>query len=599
MSPDVNARKVVIACQGGGSHAAYAAGALKRWLPLIEKSQGRDALALRGISGTSGGALCALLAWYGQLQGGAAMACHKLEAFWQSNCAQTPGERLWNDSAIAATASLPFEVSFSPYTWPLRQGLTALTSTWPALAGALGPFNAWGRAGYFELGPLIDQQVDFALIEALGGLLGIANDIQRWREADLQCGLQPPLDQVRNETLKRQLAERIQKNARDQPAAIAKRMKSEGFGAASPLEMAMSNWPEGLDDPAPFEALDAAVKEVRAKVPHLLIGAVDVRNGEFVAFSSERARTDGGISLQAVMASAALPWIFEAVPVEYVAPDGTSTPRYFWDGLFSQNPPVKNFLAGEDSNRIPDEIWVLQVNPRDYDVPLLEVGTADRRNELAGNLSLNQEISFIEAVNKRVTRSGDAGHRRVQVHRIILDRGAVEQAARIKLDALSKTDRSPVLKDALMAHGELQGQRFLRMRGAAELACDRLDGRSLDEAGEERPEASGTLAVLSTIREPSGDDSVHLHIDETILPSSAAADFATIHATARWHARGILADGGAGVQIEGESDFIVSDDSESIVVSEVRITQVKIEQQAETAALAMAARLADSQAAQA
>ena len=53
-------KRIAIACQGGGSHTAFTAGVLKRLF------QG-DALArydVVGLSGTSGGAVCALLAWY-------------------------------------------------------------------------------------------------------------------------------------------------------------------------------------------------------------------------------------------------------------------------------------------------------------------------------------------------------------------------------------------------------------------------------------------------------------------------------------------------------------------------------------------------------
>jgi predicted acylesterase/phospholipase RssA len=583
----------VIACQGGGSHAAYAAGALKRWLPLIERSQGREAIALRGLSGTSGGALCALLAWYGLLQGGAAAACTRLDAFWQSNCAQSPGEQLWNGATIAAIEALPFEISFSPATWPLREGLTALTSTWPATADALGPFNPWGRGDFFQLDSLIGRQVDFQLVEALGALLGIANDIRRWRQADVQCRLNPPLDSVNNEELKQRLALSIRANAEQQPRAIRERMGT-GFGDTSVLRHAMADWPESVQgDMAPFDALEAAVKKVRDRIPHLLIGAVDVGSGEFVAFSSENAPADRGISLAAVLASAALPWVSEAVAVPYVAPngDGGKPPHRFWDGLFSQNPPIKNFLAGKQRDRIPNEIWVLQINPRDYDIENLGHGVADRRNELAGNLSLQQEIEFIEAVNKRVTRRGGADHKRVQVHRVILERAAVQASAPVTLDALSKFDRSAVLKDALMAHGEQQGQRFLRMRSAAELACDRLDGSPAEQVSAEPKEAASTLAVLRTIKAAPGEPSLRLHIDETILPSSGIGELATIRATVRWHTRGVLKDGGAGVQIEGESDIDVVDHSETITVSQVRITEVTVEDKRETAVLEAARKV--------
>ena len=55
--------RVAIACQGGGSHTAFTAGVLDRLLsdPALERE-----VDLVGLSGTSGGAVCALLAWYGR-----------------------------------------------------------------------------------------------------------------------------------------------------------------------------------------------------------------------------------------------------------------------------------------------------------------------------------------------------------------------------------------------------------------------------------------------------------------------------------------------------------------------------------------------------
>ncbi|WLI90286.1 patatin-like phospholipase family protein [Massilia sp. R2A-15] len=571
MSSFADTRKIVIACQGGGSHAAYAAGALKRWLPLIEKSRGDlHPMKLVGISGTSGGGLCALLAWYGLLQGGADQACRKLEAFWHANCAQTPGETLWNAATIAATSALPFDLSFSPYVPPLRDGVDLLTSTWPQLADTLGPFNTWGRGDYFQLDRLIAQQVDFDLVAALGALLGVSRDIARWREADIQSRMKPPLAPADNEKLKRQLAERIHRTVEEQPAALRRLMGPAGFREGCPLDVALSRWSgQVAADPTSFDILDAAGMDLMAQIPHLLMGAVDIEDGEFVAFSSERAATDGGISLQAVLASAALPWMFKAVEVPFIGPDGARSKRSFWDGLFSQNPPIKNFLAGVEAERMPAELWVLQINPRDFDVDQLKFDIGDRRNELSGNLSLNQEISFIEAVNKRITRGDDHKHQPVQVHRVILDRCAIEKSAPVKLNALSKSDRSPILKDALMAHGEMQAQRFFRMRDALRLASGPLDGQS-------RADSADAFAVLRNVKDQSGDSELHLNFDQTILPTSAIADNSTLRATARWHARGIL-DDGAGVQLEGAIDFLIDDRSDPIDVLEMRITEVKME----------------------
>src|SRR4051794_4812184 len=49
-------RTVAIACQGGGSHTAFTGGALQRLL-------GEGQYRIVALSGTSGGAVCALLAW--------------------------------------------------------------------------------------------------------------------------------------------------------------------------------------------------------------------------------------------------------------------------------------------------------------------------------------------------------------------------------------------------------------------------------------------------------------------------------------------------------------------------------------------------------
>src|SRR5690349_18172118 len=55
---------IAIACQGGGSHTAFTAGVLSRWL---EDDALRE-VEVKGLSGTSGGAICALLAWSALLE---------------------------------------------------------------------------------------------------------------------------------------------------------------------------------------------------------------------------------------------------------------------------------------------------------------------------------------------------------------------------------------------------------------------------------------------------------------------------------------------------------------------------------------------------
>ena len=57
--------RVAIACQGGGSHTAFTAGALKRLLA-------DERYEVVASSGTSGRAICAVLAWYALLENGGA-----------------------------------------------------------------------------------------------------------------------------------------------------------------------------------------------------------------------------------------------------------------------------------------------------------------------------------------------------------------------------------------------------------------------------------------------------------------------------------------------------------------------------------------------
>src|SRR6516165_4147070 len=79
-------RRVVIACQGGGSHTAFTAGVLKRLLGAKELT----GYQVSGLSGTSGGAVCALLAWYALLDGDPVRAGLLLDRFWADNSARRP-----------------------------------------------------------------------------------------------------------------------------------------------------------------------------------------------------------------------------------------------------------------------------------------------------------------------------------------------------------------------------------------------------------------------------------------------------------------------------------------------------------------------------
>jgi NTE family protein len=177
--------------------------------------------------------------------------------------------------------------------------------------------------------------------------------------------------------------------------------------------------------------------------PMLLVGAVDVLSGEFRAFNSRRE----AITADMVLASAAIPNLFRSVRV------GGGT---YWDGLFSQNPPVRELLDTR-----PDELWVIQVNPRRWDgEPRTMVEIADRRNELAGNLSLHQELGFIEKIDQLLEEgrlAADGKYRQVVVRLLELSRPRLSRS----LGTASKLNRDPAFIGDLIAHGEARAEEFL------------------------------------------------------------------------------------------------------------------------------------------
>jgi NTE family protein len=85
-------RQVAVACQGGGSHTAFTAGVLTTLLD-------DNTVDIRPLSGTSGGAVCALLAWYGILtKQPKKNGVERLREYWQDNSTHTFWEA-WREAA--------------------------------------------------------------------------------------------------------------------------------------------------------------------------------------------------------------------------------------------------------------------------------------------------------------------------------------------------------------------------------------------------------------------------------------------------------------------------------------------------------------------
>jgi NTE family protein len=106
----------------------------------------------------------------------------------------------------------------------------------------------------------------------------------------------------------------------------------------------------------------------------------------------------------------------------------------------------------------PDEIWIIAINPQTRRTePRSVPEISDRRNELAGNLSLTQEVQFIEKMNRWVHEGSLARtkHQPVELRWIQMLR---------ELDAESKLDREPCFIQGMIAYGEQQAEVFLQER---------------------------------------------------------------------------------------------------------------------------------------
>ena len=322
-APDLvkeGAKKVAIACQGGGSHTAFTAGVLKE---LLERWS--DEHRLVGLSGSSGGAFNAVAVWYGLAAGDVSDAVANLEGVWDDLSADTTSDRLTNDALVGYS-----RMEGSGFPLP-----------------RLSPYHVPGSAiGQNKIRRTLESYIDF--------------------------------DEI-------------------------------------------PNYCEG-------------------SFPELVVGTVNINEGEFETFTNE------DVTPEAVLASAADPSLFKGVEIHG---------HLHWDGVFSQNPPVSDLMRIE-AGRKPDEIWVVQINPQERDgEPTMLDEIADRRNELSGNISLNQEIRFIERVNEWVDEGylPEEEFTKTDVRRIEMKES---------YHCSTKLDRSPRFLRELMRVGEKRADEFLQ-----------------------------------------------------------------------------------------------------------------------------------------
>jgi NTE family protein len=150
----------------------------------------------------------------------------------------------------------------------------------------------------------------------------------------------------------------------------------------------------------------------------LFISATNVRDGKIRVFSGRE------ITADSLMASACLPYLFQAVEI-----DGEA----YWDGGFMGNPALFP-LFGETQS---EDILLVQVNPiRREGVPKTAQEITERVSEITFNASLLREFRAIDFVNRMMDerRLDPRRYRQNRLHRIDATAALASYTAASKLD---------------------------------------------------------------------------------------------------------------------------------------------------------------------
>ncbi len=348
----MNKTKIAIACQGGGSQTAFTAGVLKAF---FDNNIHQDKQIV-GLTGTSGGALNAALAWYGLLkaaQGDTTPIGKRITDFWEDLMAKEPLELFLDKAATDAVRNIS--------------------------AGLLPGF---------EISP--------------------SNPWVQWMQSTL-----------------------------------SKFLPRERF----------TNFKGLLEDHIQFSEIESLLQP---DSPALLIGAANVKQGNLKIFSSK----NGEFNVEAILASACIPNIFPAVRIG---------DDYYWDGLFSANPPVDELIQQRlmGKGNIPEEIWIILINPITCKtVPTQPGEIVDRRNQMIGNVSVLQDLEMLATFERILERKGfvedvwkEYGYdldKWVKIRFMHMSREVQDS-----LDYPSKLSRHPELIHKLMEDGERQAQKLM------------------------------------------------------------------------------------------------------------------------------------------
>lgn len=231
----------------------------------------------------------------------------------------------------------------------------------------------------------------------------------------------------------------------------------------SPIEVMMGGW--GLDSSPLYVMFDLVTRlaspydlnpfninplkdlvtelinfdHVRKSKVKVFISATNVETGRAQVWNGKQITADH------MMASACLPWLFQAVEIDGVP---------YWDGGFSGNPPLWPLFE----NCASDDVVLVQINPvRRAGAPKTARDIINRVNEITFNAPLLRDLRAVDFVVRLIEagRLEGTGYRRMLMHAI------ADEKALSELGASSKLNVEPEFIDMLFSRGREAAESWL------------------------------------------------------------------------------------------------------------------------------------------
>ncbi|MGD9863336.1 MAG: patatin-like phospholipase family protein [Pseudodonghicola sp.] len=248
-----------------------------------------------------------------------------------------------------------------------------------------------------------------------------------------------------------------------EPAQVAQAIEySLPFSMADAWSRMVSPYAYGPFYINPLELLVKALDFDRvcaAAAPELFICATKVRTGKIRVFSGTE------ISTEAVLASACLPDLFQAVEIE--DPETGETEAY-WDGGYTGNPALFPLFRMD----LPPDIVVVNINPLERrEVPITPQQIQNRINEISFNSSLLRELRAINFVQRLLDEGAMSEDRmkRSYIHMI------ADDDLMNALSVATKVVPTPMILTRLKEAGRQSADAFLAAHKSDLGRCNTVD----------------------------------------------------------------------------------------------------------------------------